>query len=161
MKMNGQTVIEFIVSMVCCLGVGFIGGMITAPKIRNWYYRLKKPVFTPPNSAFMPVWTVLYILMGVAVFVVWHTGFSRGGVILAFTVFWIQLFFNLLWSIVFFGLKSLSGGLVVIALMWIAILASIVTFFRVSALAGWLLIPYIIWVTIAANLNFQVWKLNK
>jgi translocator protein len=159
--MNGQTIFQFAASLIICLGAGFIGGMVTTPKIRTWYAGLKKPAFTPPNWAFMPVWTTLYVLMGIAVFLVWHAGFSQAGVTLAFTIFWLQLLLNMLWSIVFFGMKSISGGLVVILLLWIAILASIITFFPVSAAAGWLLIPYIVWVSIATNLNFQVWKLNK
>jgi benzodiazapine receptor len=99
--------------------------------------------------------------MGVAVFLVWREGFSQSGVTAAFIVFWGQLALNVLWSVVFFGLKSLRGGMAVIVLLWVAILASIILFFGVSSVAGGLLIPYIVWVSIAANLNLQVWRLNR
>ncbi len=99
--------------------------------------------------------------MGIAVFLVWREGFARQGVTAAFIVFWVQLVLNILWSVVFFWLRSLIGGLVIILLLWVAILASIIMFFGVSPIAGGLLIPYLIWVSIAANLNAQVWMLNR
>jgi tryptophan-rich sensory protein len=86
---------------------------------------------------------------------------GQEGVTIAFVIFWAQLVLNILWSVIFFGLKSLLGGMVMILLLWIAILINIIAFFGVSPLAGSLLIPYIIWVSIAANLNVQVWKLNR
>ena len=91
----------------------------------------------------------------------WRQNFGQEGVIVAFAIFWIQLAINVLWSVIFFGSKSLLGGVILIFVLWSAILANIITFFRVSALAGGLLIPYIIWVTIAANLNVQIWRLNR
>jgi len=99
--------------------------------------------------------------MGIAVFLVWREGLSQEGVTVAFIVFWAQLVLNILWSIIFFGLKSLLGGMVMILLLWIAILVTIIMFFGVSPIAGGLLIPYIIWVSIAANLNARVWVLNR
>ena len=99
--------------------------------------------------------------MGIAVFLVWREGLSQEGVTVAFIIFWVQLVLNILWSVIFFGLKSLLGGMVMILLLWIAILVNIIMFFGVSPIAGGLLIPYIIWVSIAANLNVQVWKLNR
>jgi benzodiazapine receptor len=99
--------------------------------------------------------------MGIAVFLVWREGLGQGGVTTAFAIFWVQLVLNILWSVIFFGRKSLFGGMVIILLLWIAILINIITFFGISPLAGGLLIPYIIWVSIAANLNVQIWKLNR
>jgi len=154
-------IVKLIVSIVACQAAGGIGAIFTTPAIPTWYQSLRKPSFTPPRWAFGPVWTTLYLLMGGAVFLVWREGLDQAGVLLAFGVFWFQLVLNILWSVVFFGMKSLAGGLVVIALLWLAILASIILFFRVSVAAGGLLIPYIIWVTIAANLNFQIWRLNR
>ena len=148
-------------SIVICQLAGIIGSLFTTPAIPTWYRGLKKPSFTPPNAVFGPVWITLYLLMGVAVFLVWREGFSQAGVTAAFIVFWGQLALNILWSVVFFGLKSLLGGIVVIGLLWMAILASIILFFGVSPVAGGLLIPYIVWVSIAANLNLQVWRLNR
>jgi benzodiazapine receptor len=159
--MSGMDIIKLIISIAACEGAGGIGAIFTMPAIPTWYAGLKKPAFTPPNSAFGPVWITLYLLMGIAVFLVWREGLGQEGVTIAFAIFWAQLVLNILWSVIFFGLKSLFGGMVMILLLWIAILINIITFFGVSPLAGWLLIPYIIWVTIAANLNVQVWKLNR
>jgi tryptophan-rich sensory protein len=99
--------------------------------------------------------------MGIAVFLVWQEGLNQEGVKVAFIIFWVQLVLNILWSVVFFGFKSLLGGMIMIFLLWIVILVNIIVFFGVSPIAGGLLIPYIIWVSIAANLNAQVWKLNR
>jgi tryptophan-rich sensory protein len=159
--MSWEDVVRLIASIVICEGAGGIGAIFTTPAISTWYRGLKKPSFTPPNAVFGPVWVTLYFLMGVAVFLVWREGLNQTGVTAAFIVFWGQLLLNVLWSVVFFGLKSLLGGMVVIVLLWLAILASIILFFGVSPVAGGLLIPYIIWVSIAANLNFQVWRLNR
>jgi benzodiazapine receptor len=159
--MSGIDIIKLVVSIVACEGAGGIGAIFTTRAIPTWYAGLKKPTFTPPNSVFGPVWITLYLLMGVAVFLVWREGLVQEGVTIAFVIFWAQLVLNILWSVIFFGLKSLFGGMVMILLLWIAILIAIITFFGVSPLAGGLLIPYIIWVSIAANLNVQVWKLNR
>jgi benzodiazapine receptor len=159
--MSWTDIVKLIVSIVVCEGAGGIGAIFTTPAIPIWYKSLKKPAFTPPNSVFGPIWITLYLLMGIAVFLVWREGLSQEGVTVAFAVFWGQLVLNILWSIIFFGLRSLLGGMVVILLLWIAILVNIILFFGVSPIAGGLLIPYIIWVSIAANLNVQVWKLNR
>jgi tryptophan-rich sensory protein len=92
---------------------------------------------------------------------VWREGLNQSGVTAAITVFWVQLVLNVLWSIIFFGKKSLFGGMALIIILWLAILITIILFFGVSAIAGGLLIPYIIWVSIATNLNIQVWRLNR
>jgi benzodiazapine receptor len=159
--LSGIDIVKLIVSIVVCQGAGVIGAIFTTPAIPTWYAGLKKPAFTPPNSVFGPVWVTLYFLMGVAVFLVWREGLGQQGVTTAFLLFWVQLVLNVLWSVIFFGFKSLLGGMVVILLLWVAILANIVVFFGVSSIAGGLLIPYIIWVSIAANLNAQVWILNR
>lgn len=159
--LSGIDIIKLIVSIVACEGAGGIGAIFTTPAIPTWYAGLKKPAFTPPNSVFGPVWITLYLLMGIALFLVWREGLSQEGVTTAFIVFWVQLVLNILWSVSFFGLKSILGGMVMILLLWIAILVNIIMFFGVSPIAGGLLIPYIIWVSIAANLNAQVWILNR
>jgi len=159
--MSWTDIVKLIISIVACEGAGGIGAVFTTPAIPTWYAGLKKPAFTPPNSVFGPIWLTLYLLMGVAVFVVWREGFNQEGVPIAFAVFWGQLVLNILWSVIFFGLRSLLGGIVMILLLWIAILVNIITFFGVSPVAGGLLIPYIVWVSIAANLNVQIWMLNR
>jgi len=159
--MSWMDIVKLIVSIVACEGAGGIGAIFTTPAIPTWYAGLKKPAFTPPNSVFGPVWITLYLLMGIAVFMVWRVGLNQEGVAIAFTIFWIQLALNILWSVIFFGLKSISGGMALILLLWIAILVNIILFFGVSPIAGGLLIPYIIWVSIAANLNIRIWILNR
>lgn len=159
--MAWMDIVKLIVSVVVCEAAGGIGAIFTTPAIGTWYVSLKKPSFTPPNSVFGPIWITLYLLMGIAVFMVWRQGFGQEGVTASFAIFWIQLVLNALWSIIFFGRKSLLGGMIVIFMLWIAILANIIAFFGISAIAGGLLIPYIIWVTIAANLNVHIWRLNR
>ena len=159
--MSSSDVIRLIVSILICEGAGGIGSIFTVRAIPAWYAALKKPAFTPPNRVFGPVWITLYLLMGIAVFLVWRGGLEGAGVLTAFILFWVQLAVNILWSAVFFGLKSLSGGAAVIIILWILILATIIGFFRVSALGGGLLIPYIVWVSIASYLNIGVWRLNR
>ena len=159
--MSWIDIVKLIVSIVACEGAGGIGAIFTTPAIPTWYKSLKKPAFTPPNSVFGPIWITLYLLMSIAVFLVWREGLSQEGVTIAFAVFWGQLVLNILWSVVFFGLRSLLGGIVVIVLLWMTILFNIILFFGVSPIAGGLLIPYVIWVTVAANLNVQIWKLNR
>ena len=159
--MSWSDIIKLIISIVACESAGGIGTIFTRDAISTWYASLKKPAFTPPNSVFGPVWITLYLLMGIAVFMVWREGLAQEGVRIAFIIFWVQLALNVLWSAIFFGLKSLLGGMVVILLLWIAILVNIIKFFGVSPVAGGLLIPYIVWVTIAASLNVRVWMLNR
>ncbi len=153
--------IKAIVSLLACFAAAGVGSLFTFRAIPTWYAGLKKPRFTPPNWAFGPVWTTLYILMAISVFLVWRPGLDHPGATLAFALFWTQLTFNALWSVVFFGMKSKGGGVLVIVVLWLLILATIVAYFRVSAWAGALLIPYIVWVSIATYLNVGVWRLNR
>lgn len=154
-------IIKLVISIVASLAAGGIGSIFTFKAISTWYATLKKPPKTPPNRAFGPVWTTLYILMGVSVFLVWRDGLGSDVARIAFTLFWVQLALNALWSFVFFGRKSIGGGAITIVILWFLILATTVASFRVSTLAGSLLIPYLIWVTIASYLNIGVWWLNK
>ena len=107
-------IVKIVISILACFAAGGIGSIFTAKSIPEWYAGLKKPRYTPPNWVFGPVWTILYILMGISVFLVWNKGLSSEGVLLAFTLFWIQLVLNALWSIVFFGIRSKGGGIFVI-----------------------------------------------
>ena len=159
--MGLNDIIKLVVSILACFAAAVIGSLFTFKAIPNWYAGLKKPPYTPPNWVFGPVWTTLYILMGISVFLVWQNGLATNGTLLAFTLFWIQLGLNALWSIIFFGMKSKGGGLITIIVLWLFILATIITSFQVSTWAGALLIPYIIWVSIALYLNIGIWMLNK
>jgi tryptophan-rich sensory protein len=159
--MDLSSIIKLIVSILASFAAGGIGSLFTFKAIPTWYAGLRKPRYTPPNQAFGPVWTTLYVLMGISVFLVWQKGLATNGALLAFVLFWIQLAINAIWSIIFFGMKSRGGGVITIIVLWLLILATIITSFRVSGWAGTLLIPYIVWVTIASYLNIGVWILNK
>lgn len=142
------------------LSAGFVGSVFTVPSIATWYAALAKPSFSPPNWLFFPVWTALYILMGIALGLVWSRGLkektAREGVML----FGTQLALNAVWSIAFFGMHAILGGLVIIVLLWAAILATILKFWKVSKTAGALMLPYLAWVSIASMLNLSIWLLN-
>jgi translocator protein len=126
----------------------------------SWYDALTKPEWTPPGRVFGPVWTVLYIAMAVAAWLVWQRrGFD--GARLALGLFLVQLALNALWSALFFGMESPGAGLVDIVLLWITLLATVVLFFRVHLVAGFLLVPYLAWVSFAAALNLSIWMLNR
>jgi len=159
--MDLNSIIKLVVSILASFAAAGIGSLFTCKAIPNWYAGLKKPPYTPPNWAFGPIWTILYILMGISVFLVWQRGLATNGAMLAFILFWIQLAFNAFWSIIFFGMKSKGGGVITIIVLWLLILATMITSFRVSGWAGALLIPYILWVSIASYLNIGVWLLNK
>ena len=159
--MQLHSVVKVIISILACFAAGGIGSLSTFKAIPAWYLSLKKPKYTPPNWVFGPVWTTIYILMGISVFLVWQKGLSTDGVLLAFILFWVQLIFNALWSIIFFGMKSKGIGIMVIIVLWLFILATIITSFQVSVWAGILLIPYILWVSVATYLNLGIWWLNK
>ena len=159
--MDFNSVIKLVISILASLAAGGIGSLFTFKAIPIWYAGLKKPRYTPPKQAFGPVWTTLYILMGISVFLIWQNGLATEGALLAYTLFWIQLTVNALWSIIFFGMKSKGGGVITIIVLWLLILVTIITSFRVSIWAGVLLVPYILWVSIASYLNIGVWLLNK
>ncbi len=125
-----------------------------------WYSQLQKPDWNPPNWVFGPVWTTLFVLMGIAAFLVWRKGLERKDVKIALSIFIGQLVLNTLWSMIFFGLHSPGGALVEIMFLWLAIVATIITFAKVSKPAAWILTPYILWVSFAAYLNYSIWILN-
>ncbi|MBN1695397.1 tryptophan-rich sensory protein [candidate division WOR-3 bacterium] len=154
---------EFLIlfsSIIICQLAGIIGSIFTTPAIPTWYANINKPTFRPPNWVFAPVWTTLYLLMGIALFLVLRKGFNEKGIKIAVAVFALQLVLNSLWSFLFFGLESPFAAFIEIIFLWAAILISIILFFRISWVAGALLIPYILWVSFASVLNFSIWRLN-
>lgn len=153
-------IIKFVVSLFLCLGAGFIGSLAPNKSVNTWYMSINKPVINPPNWIFGPVWTTLFILMGIALYLVWHKGFAYSGVKIAFIVFIVQLILNILWSVFFFGFRSPTLGFIDILILWLAILFTIILFFKVSTTAGYMLIPYIIWVSFASVLNGWIMILN-
>lgn len=158
---KGIDIIKLLISIAVCQLAGFIGSLFTTPAIPTWYASLNKPSFTPPDWLFSPVWISIYFLMGISLFLVWHIGLKEKKVKIAIAIFAIQLILNSLWSVIFFGSKSILGGFIVIIFLWIAILATIISFFKISKAAGILLMPYILWVSYAAVLNFFLFWLNR
>jgi tryptophan-rich sensory protein len=152
---------KLVVSIIACLAAGAIGSIFTWEAIPTWYATLEKPAFNPPNWLFAPVWTLLYLLMGIAAFLVWRRGLENRQVRIALIVFLVQLVLNALWSVVFFGLESPLYGVVVIAVLWVAILFTVLKFYRISLAASVLMWPYLLWVTFAAVLNVSIWLLNR
>ena len=147
-------------SIVLCQLAGVIGSVFTFSSIPNWYAGINKPDFNPPNWVFGPVWTSLYTLMGVSLYIVWSKGLKNKKARTALIAFGAQLVLNSLWSVLFFGLQNPFLAFVEIILLWVAILISLVLFYRISKTAGLLLVPYLLWVSFAALLNFSIWQLN-
>ncbi|MFH0961267.1 MAG: tryptophan-rich sensory protein [archaeon] len=147
-----QGVFGLALSILICLAAGLIGGIFTASSVGSWYISLNKPDFTPPSWVFGPVWTILYVLMGISL----HLAIKRGANKKALLIFCVQLILNILWSFCFFGLRSPALALFCIFLLWLAILFSILEFRKFSRIAAYLLIPYIVWVSFAGALNFAI-----
>jgi translocator protein len=142
-----------------CLAVGALGGWVTAGSVKDWYPTLNKPPFNPPNWIFGPVWTILYVMMGIAAWRVWLKawgGRARGPL----TLFALQLALNLGWSVTFFGLHAVGAAIVVIVALEAAILATMLAFRRIDGLAAALLAPYALWVAFATVLNVAIWRMN-
>jgi translocator protein len=145
--------------VVACYGAAYVGSAFTSPAIAGWYETLIKPPFTPPSWLFGPVWTVLYLAMAVAGWLVWRRK-GLTGATLPLALFGGQLVLNALWSVLFFGLREPGVALVEILLLWAVILATTLSFRSVSRTASWLLTPYLAWVTFAVALNLEIWRLN-
>jgi len=148
------------ISLILPQLAGGIGALFTTPSVTSWYGTITKPSFNPPSWIFGPVWTTLFVLMGIAFYLVWQQGTNRPQVRQALAVFGVQLVLNTLWSIIFFGLHSPGAALIEIAFLWLAIAATIAFFAKISKPAAWLLAPYLAWVSFAAFLNFTIWRLN-
>lgn len=156
-KFNFFTCILFILGSEI---IGSLGSLFTMPNIPTWYRSLIKPPLTPPNWIFGPVWTILFALMGIAAYLVWQKGMKKKSVKTALTLFVIQFVFNILWSLIFFGLQWPFGGVIVIVVLWLSIIATLWKFYLVEKWAGYLLIPYLLWVTFAMYLTASVFLLN-
>jgi benzodiazapine receptor len=148
--------LPLILSIFVCELVGISGTIFTVRAIPTWYAKLKKPSFNPPNGIFGPVWTILYALQGIAIYLVIYK--PNHGVQLI--VFIIQLILNTLWTPLFFGAKKLGLAFAEILLMLCFIIATIISFSLIDTPAAWLMIPYALWVAFASILNYKIWKLN-
>jgi translocator protein len=152
-----QHLLALVVLLILCSTVAGLGGLATTPNIANWYANLAKPAWTPPDWVFGPVWSILYLSMAVAAWLVWR----QGNATVPMTLFGIQLAANAAWSWLFFGLHSPGAALIDIVLLWAAIAATTIAFWRRSRLAGILFLPYLAWVSFAVALNCAIWRWNR
>jgi benzodiazapine receptor len=152
--------LKLIASIAVCILIGSAGSFFTIVGPGSWYDQLVKPWFNPPAWIFGPVWTMLFILMGIALYLIWIEGTDNPPVKTALLLFATQLLLNFLWSYFFFGLESPLFGLIEITVLWLVLLATIIAFYRIRPLAAYLLLPYILWVTFAAYLNYTILTLN-
>jgi benzodiazapine receptor len=151
---------RIVIAVLATVAVGFLSGLATAASIDNWYATINRPWFAPPNWVFGPVWTMLYILMGIAAGKVWNKGADRADVRRALGFYGAQLLLNAAWSIIFFGLHAMGWALAEMAVLWMLIIATMFAFNRVERVSAWLLLPYIIWVSFALILNAAYVQLN-
>lgn len=151
---------KLLISLIIPQVVAGVAAVFTKAETSGWFLTIQKPEWNPPNWLFAPVWTVLYIMMGVSLYLVWSAKKSTSQKGTAITFWAIQLLLNFLWSFIFFNQHLLFGGLIDIILLWIFIIITIFSFAKISKTAAWLLVPYISWVTFAALLNFEIWKIN-
>lgn len=149
-----------VIALIVPQAAGALGSLFTVAAIPTWYATLVRPELAPPNGLFAPVWTTLFLLMGIAAFLVARTGMHQGKVRGALVLFGIQLVLNVLWSFLFFGMHAPGLALIEIAVLWLAIAATLLAFLKISRTAGLLLTPYLLWVTFAAYLNYSFWSLN-
>jgi len=154
-------VIKFIVCLALTFSAALLGSLFTRNAVSDWYANLNKPIFTPPDWLFGPVWTALYLLMALSALLVWHKGLENPAVRIALALFLVQLILNALWTPLFFGLKMPLVAFIEILLLLAAIGLTIMAFTRVSIPAALLLLPYILWTSFAAVLNFSIWLLNR
>jgi translocator protein len=158
--MRLKSIIRLLLSLVLCLGVGIIEGLVTRPEIAVWYAGLVKPSWTPPPLVFPIAWTLLYLLMAVSFWRLWSSETRIRERTQAMMLFLIQLALNALWSPVFFGFHGTRAALVVIMALLVAIAATMRAAFRVDRLAAWLLVPYLLWVAYATTINIGVVAMN-
>ena len=151
---------KLFITILICEAVGVLSGVITMNDISTWYSTLQKPSWNPPAYIFGPVWTALYLLMGIAWWLVIESKVSQDDKKIAHIYFIIQLFLNFLWSILFFKFHSPDWAFVDIVLLILAVLITIFYFAKISKTAAWLLVPYIIWISFATILNYNIWILN-
>lgn len=157
--MNKRHILKLVVSIILPLGLGAIAGIFTAKAIPEWYATLNQPSFNPPNWIFGPVWTSLYILLGISLFLIWKqpATIERNR---AISIFIIQLILNFAWSFLFFYFHQIGLALIDIIALWVCIITMLVLFYRIKPLAAYINIPYFLWVTFATILNASYFMLN-
>lgn len=152
---------KLLVSIALPVAVGAIAGLFTRPEIDGWYQTIEKPSWQPPNWVFGPVWTTLYILMGIAMYLVWRSDAPAKQKRAAVVLWIVQLVFNFFWSFIFFRQHQIDWALGEIIVLWFFILLTIFSFARINKLAAWLMVPYISWVSFATILTYTIYQLNQ
>ncbi len=151
---------KLLLSVIICQLAGLIGAFFTSPSISTWYASLVKPAFNPPNSVFGPIWTIIYTLIGISLYLVIRDGIESKEKKTALIVFSVHLILNSLWSILFFGIKNIFLAFFEIIILWGMIVYTMLLFKRINQKTVYLLTPYLLWVSFAAILNFSIWRLN-
>jgi len=158
--MTGKKILTFVIAIGICLLAGYIGSFYSTPAITTWYAGLQKSDLTPPSWVFTPVWTVLYILMGISLYLTIQSGIKNSEVRFGLVLFLFQLLVNIGWSFFFFGLHSTFFGFLAIVLLWALVICTIIQLFRFSIPASVILIPYFGWISFAMYLNYAILILN-
>ena len=154
---------QFLPLFICILIpliFGAIGGLLTAESVKTWYPTLTKPSFNPPNQIFGPVWSSLYIIIGISSYLIWQKRKIVAGYNWAVLIYFIQLVLNLMWSYLFFYQHQIGLALIEIGILWIAIVINGFIFYRINRAAGLLFIPYLLWVSFASYLTYSIFILN-
>lgn len=154
---NRALILPCLVWIIICLAIASLSSWITHASLPTWYFALHKPSFNPPNWVFAPVWTTLYIMIGISGGIIWH---YRQQMRSAFNFYLFQLLFNFAWSFLFFGAHLIGAALIDMVLLVIFIFLTITASIRKHKVAAWLLVPYLAWVLFALTLNFKLWQLN-
>jgi tryptophan-rich sensory protein len=139
---------------------GFTAALVTETGEGSWYRSIAKPSWNPPGWLFAPVWTSLYVMMGIAFYLIWKSDAFKNKKQTAMFLWVLQLVANFSWSLIFFGAHQIAYALIEMGVLWLLIFATIVSFARINKPAAWLLVPYINWVSFAFLLNFTIWRLN-
>lgn len=152
--------VKLLISIIIPLAIGATSGLFTETGVGSWYQNIQKPSWNPPGWVFGPVWTALYIMMGISLYLVWKSDARPSLKKLAILLFALQLGLNFFWSLIFFNQQAIGWALVEILVLWLSILATIFVFAKINNTAAWLLVPYISWVSFASILTYTIWKLN-
>ena len=158
--MNTVQIFKLVASLILTLGVGAIAGIFTSSAVTGWYATLHKPSFNPPDWLFGPVWTVLYIIMGISLFMIWNLEPSKERNI-ALLLFMVQLIVNFCWSFIFFHFKLIGPALIDIIILWISLVVMLILIYMIKPLAAYINIPYFLWVSFASVLNGAYYFLNR